>query len=245
MIASLGMYDMPAVRGANDRFWTAIRARLGYGPERLTRGAEPWAVWQSPDLLLAQTCGMPYRTRLHGRVTLVGTPDHGLPFCPPGHYNSVLLVRAGAGGRRVQDFAGGVLAYNEALSQSGWAAPMTHLGALGVRFSRHVATGAHAASARAVAEGRADMAGLDALTWEMLKDHDGGLAARLRVIATTSPTPALPWITALGRDPAPIAAAIGAAIGDLAPADRAALHLGGLEDIPAAAYLAVPTPPGP
>ncbi|MFV0512837.1 MAG: phosphate/phosphite/phosphonate ABC transporter substrate-binding protein [Jhaorihella sp.] len=245
MIASLGMYDMPAVRGANDRFWSAIRARLGYGPGRLTRGADPWAVWQSPDLLLAQTCGMPYRTRLHGHVTLVATPDHGLPSCPPGHYNSVLVVRAGAKGQRPRDFAGGVFAYNEALSQSGWAAPMTHLGALKVRFSGHVATGAHADSARAVAEGRADMAGLDALTWEMLKEHDGDLAAGLRVIATTSPTPALPWITALGRDPAPIAAAIDAAVGDLAKADRAALHLRGLTAIPPNAYLTVPTPPAP
>ena len=57
MIAFLGMYDMPPLRAANDAFWTAIRAELGYGPEHLTRTDDPWPVWQSPDLLFAQTCG--------------------------------------------------------------------------------------------------------------------------------------------------------------------------------------------
>lgn len=244
MIAALGMYDMAPVQPANDRFWAAIRAHLGYGPDRLSRDAGPWEVWQSPDLLLAQTCGMPYRTRLHGRVTLVGTPDYQLPGCPPGYYNSVLVVRADAPGDEPADFAGGIFAYNEALSQSGWAAPMTHLGGLGVGFSSHLETGAHAASALAVAEGRADIAGLDVLTWALLQDHDP-VAARLRVIARTTPTPALPYITATGRDPAPIAAALRCAIVGLTPADRAALHLHGLEEISADTYLAVPTPAAP
>ncbi|MCX8955299.1 hypothetical protein OU790_17900, partial [Ruegeria sp. NA] len=73
MIAMLGMYDMPEVQAANDRFWGLIRAHLGYGPEQLTRDADVWQVWLDPELVLAQTCGMPYRTRLHGRVQLVGT----------------------------------------------------------------------------------------------------------------------------------------------------------------------------
>lgn len=244
MIAALGMYDMPALRGANDRYWATIRSHLGYGPRHLSRDADMWDIWQSPDLLLAQTCGMPYRTRLHGRVTLVGTPDHGLPGCPPGHYRSVLVVRADAPGDRPADFAGGIFAYNEALSQSGWAAPMVHFKAQNVRFAGHLATGAHAASALAVAEGGADIAGLDALTWELLKEHDP-VAARLRVIATTAPTPALPYITAAGRNPGPIAAAVRAAIVGLAPADRAALHLRGLVTLAAADYLAVPTPDAP
>jgi len=29
MIAMLGMYDMPALHSANDRFWALIRAHLG------------------------------------------------------------------------------------------------------------------------------------------------------------------------------------------------------------------------
>ncbi len=244
MIAMLGMYDMPAVQPANNRFWTLIRAHLGAGPDHLTRSEDFWQIWQSPDLLLAQTCGMPYRTRLHPEVNLVGTPDYGLPGCPPGHYRSVLVVHADAKGDSEADFADGTFAYNEALSQSGWAAPMTHFAASGVRFGTFLPTGAHANSARAVAQGHADMAALDAMTWRLLQRHDP-LAARLRVIAKTPPTPGLPYITARHRDPAPIAHAVRAAIADIAPADRSALHLLGLADIDKAAYLAVPNPPAP
>lgn len=244
MIAWLGMYDMVPLRAVNDRFWTEIRNALGEGPDRLGRDADPWTVWQSPDLLLAQTCGLPYRTRLHGAVTLVATPDHGLPGCPPGHYASVLVVRADAPGKTPEDFAGGTLAYNEALSQSGWAAPSIYFSERGIGFSDLLQTGAHVASAHAVAEGRADIAGIDAVTWALLRDHDP-VAGALRVIGTTAPTPALPYITAAGRDPEPLRAALRQAVAALSPADRAALRLRGIEVLPASAYLAVPTPPPP
>lgn len=244
MIASLGMYDMLAIQPANDRFWALIRSHLGSGPSRLTRNMDPWTLWQSPDLLLAQTCGMPYRTSLHQTVALVGTLDYGMAGCPPGHYNSVLVARADAPGDRLHDFSGGIFAYNEAMSQSGWAAPMTHLNALGISFDTHIKTGAHADSAKAVAEGRADMAGLDVVTWTLLQEHDP-FAQQLRIIATTTPTPGLPLITARDRDSAPIAAAVRAAIRDLAPEDRATLHINGLIDIPTTAYLEVPNPPTP
>ena len=244
MIAMLGMYDMPATRAANDRFWQAIRVRLGHGPDRLSRNRDVWEVWQSGDLLLAQTCGMPYRTRLAGKVNLIGTPDYGLPGCAPGHYRSVLVARADAPGDTPADFAQGTFAYNDPLSQSGWGAPMLHFAETGVRFNALLQTGSHAASALAVADGRAAMAAIDAQTWALWQDHGDVAAARLRVIGATAPTPGLPLITAASRDPAPIAAAIRAAIADLAASDRATLRLAGLVDIPGSAYLAVPDPPG-
>lgn len=37
MIAGFPMYDRPETAAAHDRLWSAIRARLGYGPARLTR----------------------------------------------------------------------------------------------------------------------------------------------------------------------------------------------------------------
>ncbi|MCE8510342.1 PhnD/SsuA/transferrin family substrate-binding protein [Ruegeria pomeroyi] len=243
MTAMLGMYDMPPLRAANDRFWALIRAELGYGPETLDRTRDVWAIWRDPELVLAQTCGMPYRTRLHGHVQLVGTPDYGLPGCPPGHYRSVFVARADDA-RALPELVGGTFAYNEALSQSGWAAPMTHLQAIGLAPAALLESGAHAASAAAVAEGRADLAALDALTWTLLCEHTD-LGAQLREVAHTTPTSVLPYITAPGRDAAAIAAAVRTAIANLDPADRAALHLKGLVDIPASAYLSIPNPPTP
>ena len=119
MIASLGMYDMPHLRDAHDRLWSGIRDALGYGPHHLTRDGDPWTEWQSPDLLLAQTCGLPYRARLHGRVTLIGTPDYNLPNCPPGHYFSYIIRRRDDPRDLKELSKQGVMAFNEPLSQSG------------------------------------------------------------------------------------------------------------------------------
>ncbi|CUI01827.1 phosphate/phosphite/phosphonate ABC transporter substrate-binding protein [Leisingera aquaemixtae] len=244
MIAHLEMYDRPETAAANDRFWASIRDHLGGGPGQLTRGADFWEVWKSPDLLLSQTCGCPYRTRLYGEVELVGTPDYGLPGCPPGHYNSVFVARKEDAGQPLGSFAGRRFAYNEALSQSGWAAPMVHLHDRSILPGALVDTGGHRLSAEAVAEGRADFAALDALTWEMVREFDG-FAAGLTEIERTEPTPGLPYITALGGDTKALFSAIESAIRGLDPETRRLLHLNGLVQIAPSGYLAVPTPPGP
>lgn len=244
-IASLPMYDRPETAAANDALWAGIRAALPWDtPAALTRGGDLWDQWQSPDLILSQTCGYPYRARLHGTVQLVGTPDHALPGCPPGHYNSVLVVRVDDPRTDLAAFANARFAFNEPLSQSGWAAPQNHAAGLGFAFDTLVQTGGHNLSARAVAEGQADIAAIDALTWALIQRHDA-YAADLREIARTAPTPTLPLITAKGRDATQIAAATRAAIAALDPAHRAALMLCGLVDIPARAYLAVANPPAP
>ncbi|WP_264210135.1 phosphate/phosphite/phosphonate ABC transporter substrate-binding protein [Leisingera thetidis] len=244
MIAHLGMYDRPETAAANDRFWASIRGHLGSGPEKLTRDADFWQVWKSPDLLLSQTCGCPYRTRLYGEVDLVGTPDYGLPGCPPGYYNSVFVARHEDAGQPLSGFAGRRFAFNEGLSQSGWAAPMVHLHDRGILPGALVETGSHRLSAEAVADGRADFASLDALSWEMIGKYDG-FAAGLTEIERTEPTPALPYITALGQDPQALFAAIESAIPALDEDARNLLHLKGLAQVSPADYLAVPTPPGP
>jgi len=244
MIASLPMYDRPETRAATDQLWQLVRAELHGGPETLSRDTDLWADWQSPDLVLSQTCGMPYRTRLRGRVSLVGTPDFALKGCPPGYYRSILVVRRDAQGDKLADFAAQRFAYNEALSQSGWAAPVSYAQARGLRFSRLVHTGGHAASARAVAQGRADIAALDAQSWRLMQRHDA-FAERLRALCATWPTPGLPCITAITRDPTPIRSALRRAIAALDDAPRAALCLNALVDIPEAAYMAVPTPGAP
>jgi ABC-type phosphate/phosphonate transport system substrate-binding protein len=249
MIASLGMYEMADMAPANDRFWALIRdglrARGLKAPEALTRGEEAyWPAWQAPDLVLSQTCGFPYRARLQPHVTLIGTPDYGLEGCPPGHYCSVFVARRDDPREGLAEFDGTPLAYNEALSQSGWAAPQTHATALGLRFPAGPQTGGHRLSVAAVAEGLAGLAAIDALTWALLCERGGDTPA-LREVARTTPTPGLPLIAAAGADAVATFDAVAAAIDALAPEDRAALHLRGLIRIAPEAYLAVPTPPPP
>jgi ABC-type phosphate/phosphonate transport system substrate-binding protein len=248
MIADLSMYDRAETAEANDALWSGLSAHLRAAgiaaPERLTRGRDLWEVWLDPGLVLAQTCGLPFRMRLHGRVDLVATPDYGLEGCAPGHYCSVIVVREGDPRATLADFADGLLAINQEHSQSGWAAP--HAAALAAGFAprRVIMTGAHRASAEAVARGAADWAAIDALTWRMIARWDGA-ADGLRVLGTTAPTPALPYITAKGGPVAALRAALGTALADLAPEMRDILGLHGIVTVPASDYLALPLPPPP
>ncbi|AZQ67317.1 hypothetical protein EF888_09375 [Silicimonas algicola] len=248
MIASLAMYDWPHQQHHWDRLWDhlrdAIRARGIDAPDALTRHGSLWDHWQSSDLVLGQSCGMPYRTRLHGKVALVGALDHGLPDAPPGWYNSVLVVHRDAAGH-LADFSDRTLAYNGQDSESGWAAPQAAAADAGFRFTRSLHTGAHRASLRAVAERRADIAAIDAETWRLACRSLPGTTGRLRVIGTTRPTPGLPLIAARSHDPDRLAEAVESALAAAEPSTLDALHIRGFVRIPAADYLAVPIPAPP
>lgn len=239
------MYDTVTTRAAYDRFWTLIRNHLGRGPAKLDRATDPHVLWHDPALLLSQTCGLPYRSALQGKVALVGTPDYNLSGCPPGYYRSHVVVRCSDPRRDLGEFEGTVLARNDRRSQSGWAAIEGHLKENGYGFSfagRTLETGGHALSAQAVLQEDADLAAVDAVTWTLIK-RENPAAGSLRVLCSTRPTPGLPFITALRQEPAPLFAAIAKAIAGLSPRDRARLLLKGLVAIPAEAYLAEPLPP--
>lgn len=245
MIANLMMYQRPQLADAHARFWELIRNNLaGFGinsPKHLSQDAEEFSVWNHPGLVLSQTCGMPYRTWLHGKVQLVGTPDYGLADCPPGYYRSALVVRAGEPRGALEGFENAVFAYNQTFSQSGYAAPFWHLKSKGFWFQNLQHTGQHLLSAKAVADGRADIASLDAVSWRLMQQHES-FADQLRVLEWTEPTPGLPLITALGQDADCIFEAVQMAIAQLTAKDRAALGLKGLVKIAPERYLAVPNP---
>lgn len=242
------MYDRPEAQAANDRFWARVRDHLRAAgmdaPETLCRDGDLWAQWVAPDLVLSQTCGLPFRSRLHDRVTLVASPDYGLDGCAPGHYRSVLVARGDDRRDRPEDFAGASFAFNDPLSQSGWGAVWEFARDKGIALGPRIETGAHRASALAVAQGQADWAALDAQTWRMIARWDDW-ATRLKVIGQTRPTPALPFITRHGQDPAPLVAALSRALAELSGPDREVLSLRAITVLPAADYLAVPIPPAP
>jgi len=247
-IASLPMYDRAEIAGSTNALWEAIRDALRQdgieAPEKLTRAGSLWDHWRHPGLVLSQTCGLPYRKALHDSVTLIGTPDYALPGCPPGHYNSVILMRPDDARTDSADWPGLTLALNDAISQSGWAAALETARAHGTRFGDHLETGAHRASVRAVAEGRADICFVDAQTWRLMSLWDS-LAPKVTEIGRTAPSPGLPLISARGAEAERIASAVRRAIERMPAADRRTIGITGLTWIPPEAYLEkdIPEPP--
>ena len=246
MIANLMMYARLETEAATNRFWALIREGLAdrgiEAPEDLAQDAGEFEVWTDPDLVLSQTCGMPYRLWLHDRVALVGTPDYGLEGCAPGYYRSAMVVRADDAREALGEFREAVFAYNQTFSQSGYAAPYALCSGQGFWFETRVQTHGHRMSAQAVAEGRADIAALDGVTWRSMQDH-GELSDRLRVLCWTEESPGLPLVTAQQGRVQAVRESVRQAIDKMDETDRALLGLRGLVDIPKAAYLSVPNPP--
>ena len=243
MIAALPMYDRPENAAAHDALWSLIRAAHGGDlPVHLTRHLPPAETWAHPDLALGQICGLPFRTVFRERVSYVGSGSYDID-APPGHYRSVWVVRADDPRDALTDFNDATLAISEPDSQSGWAGPVTAAAAEGVRFGALHQTGGHAPSACAVTENRADIAGLDAVSWRSISRFDA-CAAGLRVLAATPPTPGLAFVTAPGRDTGRMFDTIASAIDALPERHRNTLGLQGIVRIPLEAYLSVPTPPG-
>ena len=146
--------------------------------------------------------------------------------------------------RSPADFSGARFAFNEPMSQSGWAAPQSFAAARGLRFPPTLCTGAHWLSATAVVEGRADFAALDAMSWSMMVTWDQ-FAQDLKVVGFTDLAPGLPLITGRAELVDTLFAVISAVIAGLSNRDRDLLSLRALIKIDHAAYLAVPTPPSP
>lgn len=241
-VAALGMYDWPEVRAETDQLWTAIRdglRALGLGaPDALERSGEMWALWRDPDLALAQTCGLPYTARLADKVALLGAPVYALADCPRGTYRSEIIVRADDPAADVDALRGRRFGFNARESQSGWACFAVQTEDPRAFFGALVQTGAHRASIRAVAEGKADAACIDAVSWRLAERHDPSLTEGLRVLARTAPTPGLPFITA-PRDEATLSRmrlVIETAIETLPPAVADALFLKGFAKMRPADY---------
>ena len=237
MIAHFPMYDMPQNAAAHAQLWNAFCDHYADAPP-LGKANDLWADWQAADLFFSQTCALPYRARLADKVALIGTPDNGLKDCAAGYYRSALIARKAAGiDVQRNDFT---FAYNEPLSQSGWAAAFEH----NVTGKARVQTGAHRFSAEYVRDGKADVAAIDALTWHFLQ-REPAVVQGLVVLEWTRPTPALPYITAKGRDAARIRQALAQAIESVGSDVQAQLCLYNVIDIPKAAYLAQSIPPDP
>ena len=238
------MYDLPGARGATDGWWAALAEAFGArgvaSPPTLDRRQDYAGAWLEPGLVLSQTCGYPYHTRLRGRVQLVATPVYRAPGCEGARYRSVLVVRADEPAQDLSGLRGCRVAYNSTGSHSGYNAlrrSVAPLASHGRFFRGRMATGSHEASAAAVASGAADLCAIDCVSWAMFGKYQPNAVAGLRVLGYTPAAPGLPLITTpmapLERIRDALAAVLAAP--ELA-ATREALLLDGLELLDEVAY---------
>lgn len=206
------MYDWPERRAHTDARWDGLRDALraeGFDvPENLTREADLSAMWLSPDLMIGETCSQPLATFLNGRVRYVATPLHDAPGCGRGTYRSAVIRRNPGADRPVPEsdaaqIPPGVLtgrfAANEPSSMSGYVTLALDCEDLGLAMPADgdiLWTGAHRESIRAVADGRADFAVIDCMSWHLARQFEPA-SEDVHVAGWASSRPGLPLVTAL------------------------------------------------
>lgn len=158
------------------------------------------ALWSRDDLGMVMMCGLPFALS-QPRPQLIAAP---LPspqrYGARPVYFSDFVVRADTSWTSLQDSFGGILGYTIPESMSGGVAPYHHLMELRQAHGRRLFAGAvgDLLNGRGVIEavlaGRADVGALDSYYLDLLRQHEPALAARVRVVASTSAQPIPPLV---------------------------------------------------
>lgn len=130
----------------------------------------------------AWLCGYPYLQHADA-LALLGMPVwRGRPL-----YRSYLIVSQGDGASGLADLAGGVHAFSDPDSNSGWLVTASDLARMGRSpedfFGRTLFTWGHRNVVRAVGAGLARSGSVDGYVWEALAAAEPALATRTRVVA--------------------------------------------------------------
>jgi ABC-type phosphate/phosphonate transport system substrate-binding protein len=208
-IANLPWYDFDELRDATDALWSAIAERLADAgvdavPGRLDRETNHVEQWRRPELLLSQACGYDVLHDSADDLAVVTTPQFSVPGCEGGAYRSVVVVRLDDPAQSIAELRSRRCVVNEACSHSGTnalrplVAPWSESGRF---FGSVLVSGDHATSLEMVGDGRADVACIDVVVFEMCRRVRPSSAEKVRVLAVTDPAPAPPYVTSLRTPP--------------------------------------------
>lgn len=202
MIASLPMYDWPVLQLWNDRLWRLVRDGLrndGFeAPEDLARDISYDQLPLRDNLLMGQTCGLPFNTVLDGRVRYLATPCYRTRGCAGGTYSSAIVVRRRNREVTFSELCRMRLAINGRDSWSGYVVLKRYAAAKRETLPEpRLISGGHLKSMEAVVAGKADFSAIDAVAFGLARKHLPDMAGKLVVIDWTERAPATPFITSL------------------------------------------------
>ena len=151
----------------------------------------------APNLLLGHTCGYPYVTRWNKSHQLICVPEFDIPGCEGTLYSSWFVCGSADKRDTIEAFRDGVAVINGPNSNSGMnvfryqVSPFAKNGSF---FNDVIVSGSHINSMRAVAEGRAEIAAIDAVSYHYIVQAEPTLARQTRIMGQSVKTTGLPFI---------------------------------------------------
>lgn len=248
MRASLPMYNLPEMRADNAAFWLAVRteaARRGVTglPDGLDFERKPVPGSIEPDTLFTQVCGWPLQTIYAGQAVVLGVPVYAAAHCDGPTHAGIFVVHREAAFADVAGLRGCNFVFNSVHSNSGMNLPRRTIADVAGEqpfFGAITETHSQPGNLERVARREADATCVDCVTYAFFARHRPATAAKLRVLAATPPTPAIPFVTSAATPlPARVALAQGLARVGSAPewaGVRAGLMLKGIAPATVADY---------
>jgi ABC-type phosphate/phosphonate transport system substrate-binding protein len=236
------------MQAVNAAFWDALRgllieAGLHDVPESLTFDRRPVPERIGPEILFSQTCGYPLQTIFAGQAIRLGTPCYQAPGCDGPTHCGFFIVQAESKARQLSDLRGCTFLFNSIHSNSGMNLPRRAIADIaGSRpfFGKITETGSHPGNLDRIARGEGDATVVDNVTYAFWAKYRPEAAIRVRVLAHTPPSPAIPFVTSVATSPA-IVEVLRTALRTLAREPRyrdvmAGLLLADIVDVPDAPY---------
>lgn len=220
-----------------DRLGSALSEALGEPVELTQRRTyqEITAMLLDGSVDAAWICGFPFLQH-RDRLSLLGVPVwRGQPL-----YQSYLIVDAADEAAELVDLRGGIHAFSDPNSNSGYLVTASDLARMGETperfFSRAIYTYGHRNVVRAVADGLTRSGSVDGYVWEALTVMEPSLTDRTRIVSKSEWLGFPPFVARSDRAGEPGIAACGAALLGLDQTDqgRAALQLLYLDRVVAA-----------
>jgi ABC-type phosphate/phosphonate transport system substrate-binding protein len=210
-----GLGAPPAPWMANARMYSVSAAAAASWHELFTRVArrarQPLQVidypppaplanlWARPDKAAVFMCGLPFSLAEPRPYLLAAPIPSAAEFAGQPLYWSEFIVRSDSAHRSVRDTYGARVAFTSTTSQSGFAAPLQFLREAGGQrplFQEVIEPQlTPQAALAAVAEGRAEVAAIDAYSLQLMRRYTPEVVARVRVVARTPARP-IPALTA-------------------------------------------------
>jgi ABC-type phosphate/phosphonate transport system substrate-binding protein len=204
VIASLPMYDIVELRHAHDALWVGMARHfrhqgIDHVPRKLVHDRPVNSLWSADNLFMSQCCGYDVVYQFKDRFQILATPWFDAPGCSQGNYSSTIVVPTNSLKTDVIDMAGTVAVVNGPESHSGMNALFSLVAPHSRNnrfFSEVKISGSHVESLALLANGQADVAAVDCLTYELLSRYRPAAIRGTRPLGLTCSAPAPPYVTA-------------------------------------------------